>query len=261
MNHPGDLLGMTQPPDRNLRLDLVQYLSRDVLQHFGGHEARCHRVHGDTDAVFLEPARPGEDEGGLLGQGLGQSEHACLGRGVVRLTDVPGLADDRGDKDDATGAAFDHVLQRRLGHVEGAGQVHRKNGVPFFYGHLHGHLVHGDTGVVDQDVDAAVLVEDLLDHPAAVFRFGDVALVDGDAPRALEVALELLDETLCVVPVSAASGSNRSTLAGQAPADRRADTPGPPGDQGDPTRELLTDYSGGWFDDGCADVVHEVPPR
>jgi hypothetical protein len=106
-----------------------------------------------------------------------------------------------------------------------------------------------------------VLVEHLLDHPAAVFRFGDVALVDGRSPGAVEVALELLYEQLCVVPVSAVSSGDGRALAGQAPADRRADPTGPSGDQGNSTRELLTDYSGGLFDDGCADVVNEVPPR
>ena len=63
-----------------------------------------------------------------------------------------------------------HVLQCRLGHVERPGEVHREHRVPVLDRHLHGHLVDGDAGVVDEDVEAAVLVEHLLDDPAAVLR-------------------------------------------------------------------------------------------
>src|SRR5664280_2789615 len=242
-------------------LILSSTFSGDVLQHLGRDEAGCHRVHRDADAVLLEPARPGEDESGLLGEGLGQSEHARLGRGVVSLTNVPGLADDRGDEDDATGAAFNHVFQRRLSHVERAGQVHGNDLVPLLHRHLHRHLVHGDTGIVDQDVDPPVLVEHLLDHPAAVVWVGHVALVDCRAPGPVEVTLELFDELLCPFPVPAVPGGNRGALAGQAPADSGADPPGPSGDQCDSPRELLADHSGGWFNNGRADVLHEVPSR
>src|SRR5450759_3767526 len=261
VDYAGDLFGMAQPADRNGRLDLVQHLFRDVLEHLGGDEAGRHCVHGDADAVLFKPPCPGEDERRLLGEGLGQAEHAGLGRSVVCLADVPGLANDRGHEDDATGPAFDHVLQRRLSHVERTRQVHRKNRVPVLYRHLHGHLVHRDTRVVDQDVDPAVLLEHLLDHPAAVFGVGDVALVDGCAPGTVEVPRELLDELIRTVLVPAVPRGDRGALAGQAPADRGADTPGASGDQGHPTGELVAYDSGGWFDNGRADVVHEVPSR
>jgi hypothetical protein len=49
---------------------------------------------------------------------------------------------------------------------------------------LVGHLGHGpvdrDAGVVHQDVDPALLVDHLVQHPAAVIGIADVALVNGD---------------------------------------------------------------------------------
>src|ERR1019366_6333480 len=98
---------------------------------------------------------------------------------------------------------------------------------------------HGDTSVVDQDVDPAVLVEDLADHPAAVLGLGDVALVDGRAPGGVEVALEILEELLGIFPVSAVASGDGRTLACQAPRDSRADAAGSSSDQGNSSRELL----------------------
>ena len=85
------------------------------------------------------------------------------------------------DVDDAARSAVEHVLQDRPGQVERAGQVDLDDPVPVLDGHLADGLVQGDAGVVDQDVEAAVGVEDLLDHPFAVFGGADVALVHAGA--------------------------------------------------------------------------------
>ena len=126
--------------------------------------------------------RPVELEEGLPGQRLGQPEQAGLGGGVVDLADVAGLADDRGHVDDPAGAALDHVLDRGLGHEEGARQVDRDDLLPVLVGHLGHGPVDGDAGVVHQDVDPAVVVDHLAQHPAAVIGVTDVALVHGDPP-------------------------------------------------------------------------------
>src|SRR6516162_11350694 len=108
-DHPGDLLGLAEPADRDLGPDLVQYLVRDGSQHSGGDEAGGDCVDGQPDAVPDGPLCPADLEDGLAGQRLGQPEQAGLGGGVVDLADVAGLADDRGYVDDPAGAALDHV--------------------------------------------------------------------------------------------------------------------------------------------------------
>src|SRR4029453_16897402 len=51
--------------------------------------------------------------------------------------------------------------------------------VPVLGRHLAHGAVDGDAGVVDQDVELAVLVQHLADDPLAVGGHADVALVDG----------------------------------------------------------------------------------
>ena len=92
-----------------------------------------------------------------------------------------------------------------------------------------------------------MLVEHLLDNPTAVLRFGYVALVEGRTPLAGEVLLELLQKLLCALPVGVVTGGNRSTLAGQAPADRGADATGSAGDQRHPSGELVAGHDRGPF--------------
>ena len=96
---------------------------------------------------------------------------------VVRLADVAHLGRDRRDVDDPPGASRDHVLDRRLGHVEGAREVHLQHLVPVGRRHLRNGLVDRDARVVDEDVEPAVLLDHLLDDALAVLRVADVALM------------------------------------------------------------------------------------
>jgi hypothetical protein len=56
------------------------------------------------------------------------------------------------------------VLLGRPGHQERAAQVHADDQVPVVVGHLEQQVVAGDAGVVDQDVDAAELLDDPVDR-------------------------------------------------------------------------------------------------
>ena len=67
--------------------------------------------------------------------------------------------DDRVDY--SAGTSFEHVLQRGLRHLEGAGQVDCDDLAPVLSGHDKRQLVDGDSGVVDQDVQPAVLGDHL----------------------------------------------------------------------------------------------------
>src|ERR687894_716754 len=143
------------------------------------------RPAAETSSVMssshLPPSQTAGGGGGLLREAHGQAEQAGFGGGVVGLADVAGLADDRADVDDAARPAVEHVLQDRAGEVEGAGEVDLDDPVPVFDGHLADGLVQGDAGVVDQDVEAAVGVEDFPDDSFAVFGGADVALVGAGA--------------------------------------------------------------------------------
>jgi hypothetical protein len=95
----------------------------------------------------------------------------------IGLAERAGLPDDRADVDDPAEAPVEHVLQYGLNHVEGAGEVHAQHGVPVLDGHPANRLVHGDAGVVDQDVHSPVPGEYFLGDPQAVAGLAHVALV------------------------------------------------------------------------------------
>jgi hypothetical protein len=70
------------------------------------------------------------------------------------------------------------VRQRGLGQEECPGQVDCQDFVPFVVGHLGHGLVDRDAGIVDQDVQAAMEIDDLLDRASTVIRAPDIALMD-----------------------------------------------------------------------------------
>ncbi len=125
------------------------------------------------------------------------------------------------------------MLDRGLGHEEGAGQVDRDDLLPVLVGHLGHGPVDRDAGVVDQDVDPAVLVDHLVQDPAAVVRAADVALVHGD-PLAGEVGHGGGEELLRGFGAAPVARRDVGALAGQFTADGGADAAGPSGDQGHP---------------------------
>src|SRR5262249_61325280 len=93
-------------------------------------------------------------------------------------------------------------------------------------------LVDGDPGVVDQDVQAAVLLDDFTHHAPAVFRLADVSVVDGDRARVLGV--HVFGELLCRLVLPPVPGGDVRAVLGQAVADGGPDAAGPSGDQGHP---------------------------
>src|SRR5215467_14095460 len=221
-DHPGDLLRLPEAAQRDLRAHPVQRLLGHGGEHVGGDEPGRDRVDGQPDPVAGRLARPVELEDRLLGQRLREAEQPGLGRGVVDLADVAGLPDHRGHVDDPAGAAPEHVLERVLGHEERAGQVDRDHLLPVVIGHLGHDLVDRDPGVVDQDVEPAVLLDDLADHPAAVVGVTDVPLVHGGPLSRVfggHAGVELL-RALAAPPVT---GRDVRALGGQLLADGGAD--------------------------------------
>jgi len=121
-------------------------------------------------------------------------------------------------------------VPRGLGHKEGAGQVDRDDLLPVLVGHLGHGPVDGDTGVVDEDVDPAVLLFHLAQHPAAVIGVADVALVNGD-PQVWVLRANVGQELLRGLVVVPEAGRDVRALVGQFMADGGADTAGAAGDK------------------------------
>ena len=170
-------------------------------------------------------ARAAHLETRLARECLRQAEQPGLGGRIIRLTDGTRLTDHRGDHDDPAAAALEHVRQRGLGKKERPGQVDSDDLVPFVFGHVGHRLVDGDAGVVDQDVQAAVEVDDLLDRSSTVTRTRDIALMDADL-GAVTALRQLSEELLRLFGVPAVSRGYRCTLTDQALTDRRTDSTG-----------------------------------
>src|SRR5262249_38661576 len=109
--------------------------------------------------------------------------------------------------------------------------------VPFVFGHFGHGLVDRDAGVVDQDVEAAVEVDDLLDGSLTVSPAPDIALMNADL-GAVTGGRQLGEELLCLFGVPAVPRGYRCALTGQALADRCTDTPGTTGHERNTAVEL-----------------------
>src|SRR6185436_12700876 len=142
--------------------------------------------------------------------------------GIVGLADISGLADERGHVDDPTAAARDHVGEGGLGHKKRAGQVDRQHRVPVLVGHRRHSPVDGNAGVVDQDVDPAVLVDDLGEGAPAVRSGRYVALVQAGAYA--QLLLEVVGECLRMRTVASVTGGNGGVLVAETTTNRRANT-------------------------------------
>ena len=118
-----------------------------VLGQDGGHRrldvSGSDGVHGDRPA------------GQLAGKRFRQADQPGFRGGVVRLSGLPRLADDRCDVDDPSPSALHHLRHHGLRHQKCAGQVRREDVVPILALHPQGQDVPRDSGVVDEDVDRA----------------------------------------------------------------------------------------------------------
>ncbi len=103
------------------------------------------------------------------------------------------------------------MRQRGLGKKERPGQVDSDDLVPFVFGHLGHRLVNRDAGVVDQDVQAAVEVDDLADSSLTVIRAGNIALMDADL-GAVTGCRQLGEELLRMLSVPAVPRGYRCSL-------------------------------------------------
>src|SRR6185312_417432 len=95
--------------------------------------------------------------------------------------------------------------------------------VPVLVGHLGHRLIDRDAGVVDQNVQAAMAIDHLLNGSSAILTATDVALMDTDL-GAISGCRQLGEELLRLLGVPPVPGGHRRTLTGQAFNDRRTDS-------------------------------------
>src|SRR5881628_3325419 len=160
----GDVLGLAEALENGPRLEALVHrvVGGGSLARLGLDDARRDRVGRDVVPAALKRGRPG------------QADQAGLGRRVARLAETAKGAGDRGHEDQPAPLVLDHVRPYLFRAVEGAGEVDLHIAVPQLVG-----LV-GDLGrVVDQDVDLAELVLDLLEDLFDLVAVGDVHL-DGE---------------------------------------------------------------------------------
>ena len=123
----------------------------------------------------------------LLGEGLGEADHGELGGRVVGLAKVTEETGGGGGVDDATELLLAEVGPGGAGSLVGALDVDLEDEVPVLILHVLEGDVAEDTGVVDEDIDAAELLDGGLDDLVAVLD----AVVVGDGLAAS--GLDLVD--------------------------------------------------------------------
>lgn len=192
-----DFPGLAEAAHRDLRQQDFLDLVGQVQDHVRLDETGAEGVDLDVEAREL------------LGGGLREADDAGFGRGVVRLAEVAHLADDRGHVDDAAAAALDQVRQGGVGAVKDAAEVGGDDLLPLLDGHTPNRPIAVDAGVVNEDVEATVLLDRRLHERRALIGVGDVG-EDGQRGAALLnnltddflgglLTLVVVDDDLCAV--------------------------------------------------------------
>ena len=132
-----------------------------------------HLAHEGPGAEDVDPDPP---IGPFHGHGPGEVLEAGL-RGAVGADVGTGPVGGHGaDVHDAAAAPVAHHRRDLLAHAQWALEIHREDLAPVVEGHLaHRHRRRVDAGVVDQHVDTAEPVDDLLDEPGDGVPVTDVA--------------------------------------------------------------------------------------
>ena len=140
--------------------------------------------------------------------------------------DVIGLAAiaqrrDRGQVDDAAPVALDHLALRGARAQKRAPQMHRGDRVPILVGHLVDQIVAGDAGIVDEDVERAEPLGDLLDHRLDLGGYRDIGL-EADRRDAMpsgdrSAVASAPAPSRSAIAIAAPSSASRSAVASPMP--------------------------------------------
>lgn len=179
--------------DGNERNDPLRlHEGKKIRGHNGlGHAAGSDRSNDVGENVVLDA---------LLGEGLGEADHGELGGRVVGLAKVTEQTGSGGGVDDATELLLAEVGPGGAGGLVGALDVDLEDEVPVLILHVLEGDVAEDTGVVDEDVDAAELLDGGLDDLVAILDA--VVVGDGLAASGLDLVDNHIGSLLLSVLVS-----------------------------------------------------------
>ena len=196
----------------------VTRLTAAQVGHAGGELGLGEARHHDRD-LDAGAAQLGAD-------GFGEADHAVLGGAVGRQARGGGAAGQRGDVDDVAGAARAHAPHRLLRAVDDGVQVDLELAGDARLVLLVERRDHHDPGVVDEDVERAEALLDLVEEGGEAAPVGHV---EGEADRAVG---ELGGGGLGGGGVEIADGDH-DPLAGERAGERLTDAAGAARDDGD----------------------------
>src|SRR5690606_12443575 len=190
------------------------------------HQARSRfRVEVLLDERCVDEGWPDRVDPNALGRilerrALGQSDHSVFGGDISgRIGEADGT-EDRGHVDDGSASRFEHRRDLEAHPVEDPVQVDPDHLIPSVDRILASRsLGAADAGVVDGDVEAAVLVDSVLHHGFALLGSADV---DGDEGGGCSRRRKLLGRPATVLLVVVGDHDRRATLGeglGASPAD------------------------------------------
>ena len=157
------------------------YLFGQGVGHFGNDEAGSNGV--GTDAARSH----------LFSDGLRKSDHTGFRSRIVALSGIAADTHHGRHIDNRTAALARHDRRNGVNEVESRFQIDVQHGVPLRFAHAHHQAVFGDAGIIDQNVDAAEILHDLVDHFVRIFKVGGVRSVSfGFYAQGVQLLLRLL---------------------------------------------------------------------
>lgn len=234
----GGLLNRTWPAERNVSNSSDRLLLVVTSRTAGNTESDLLAVDLDSSTGLLSLGEtsvdPAESDGvgadaertPLLADGLGDTKDGRLGSRVVDLADVAVDTRGGGDIDDGHVLALVLVLDAEVGSsstddAEGSGDVAVEHELESSVIGGVSHLVGGETGIVDNDVELAPLVDGSLDYALAKVGVHDVtgesdgratSLVDGVGHILGLLAFEIRNNDVSAVAGEELGGGLTDTL-------------------------------------------------